>query len=160
MENGVTFAEQIRNAWSRKEVDIRTYSPLTLAYIGDSIYDLVVRTVVVMRGNAPANKLHHYTIRYVNAGAQAMLVDALQPFFTEEEQNILRRGRNAKPYTKAKHATMAEYKKATSLEALMGYLYLQGQEERLLELIRKGMELIEESGKAGNEATYTDTKPE
>lgn len=160
MENGVTFAEQIRQAWGQKEPDLRTYSPLTLAYIGDSIYDLIIRTVVVMRGNAPANKLHHYTIRYVNAGAQAMLVDVLQPLFTEEEQTILRRGRNAKPYTKAKHATMAEYKKATALEALMGYLYLGGQEERLLWLVRKGMELIEESGKAGSRATYTDAKPE
>ena len=65
MENGLTFIQRIREAFEGKEVDIRTYSPLTLAYIGDSIYDLVIRTVVVMRGNAPANKLHHYTIRYV-----------------------------------------------------------------------------------------------
>ena len=61
MENGLTFIQRIREAFEGKEVDIRTYSPLTLAYIGDSIYDLVIRTVVVMRGNAPANKLHHYT---------------------------------------------------------------------------------------------------
>lgn len=143
MENGLTFAQRIREAFEAKEVDIRTYSPLTLAYIGDSIYDLVIRTVVVMRGNAPANKLHHYTIRYVNAAAQAILVDALLPELTEEEQVILRRGRNAKPYTKARHATMAEYKKATALETLMGYLYLTGQEERMLQLIRRGMDIIE-----------------
>ena len=104
MENGLTFIQRIREAFEGKEVDIRTYSPLTLAYIGDSIYDLVIRTVVVMRGNAPANKLHHYTIRYVNATAQALLLDALLPELTEEEQVILKRGRNAKPYTKAKHA--------------------------------------------------------
>ena len=79
MENGLTFIQRIREAFEGKEVDIRTYSPLTLAYIGDSIYDLVIRTVVVMRGNAPANKLHHYTIRYVNATAQALLLDALLP---------------------------------------------------------------------------------
>ena len=144
MENGLTFVQRIRDAFQGNEVDIRTYSPLTLAYIGDSIYELVIRTVVVMRGNAPANKLHHYTIRYVNAQAQALLVDVLEQEFTEEEQVILKRGRNAKPYTKAKHATMSEYKKATALEALMGYLYLTGQEERMLELVQKGMEVIEE----------------
>lgn len=143
MEKSVGMLQLIRDSFQQKEVDIRTYSPLTLAYIGDSIYDLVIRTVVVMRGNAPANKLHHYTIRYVNATAQALLVDALLPELTEEEQVILKRGRNAKPYTKAKHATMAEYKKATALEALMGYLYLTGQEERMLQLIRKGMDILE-----------------
>ena len=86
-------------------------SPVSYTHlIGDSIYDLVIRTVVVMRGNAPANKLHHYTIRYVNATAQALLLDAWLPELIEEEQVILKRVRNAKPYTKAKHATMAEYK--------------------------------------------------
>lgn len=137
MEESLTLAARIRALFQMKEVDIRTYSPLTLAYIGDAIYDLVVRTVIVERGNTSVNRLHHYVIEYVKAPAQAMLSD------TEEEQEILRRGRNAKPYTKARNATMSEYKKATSMEALVGYLYLTGQEERLLMLMKLGMERID-----------------
>lgn len=143
MEESLTLAARIRALFQMKEVDIRTYSPLTLAYIGDAIYDLVVRTVIVERGNTSVNRLHHYVIEYVKAPAQAMLADELLPYLTEEEQEILRRGRNAKPYTKARNATMSEYKKATSMEALVGYLYLTGQEERLLMLMKLGMERIE-----------------
>ena len=148
MEESLTFASKIKELFQLKEVDIRTYSPLTLAYIGDSIYDLVVRTVIVSGGNTSVNKLHHYTIAYVKAPAQAMMAKMLLPYLTEEEQDILRRGKNAKPYTKAKNATMDEYKKATSMEALVGYLYLTGQEERLLELMKLGMELIDAQEKS------------
>lgn len=143
MEESLTFVSKMKDFFQLKEVDIRTYSPLTLAYIGDSIYDLIIRTVIVSRGNTSVNKLHHHTIQYVKAPAQAKIAKALLPYLTEEEQDILRRGRNAKPYTKAKNATMEEYKKATSLEALVGYLYLIGREERLLELMKLGMEWID-----------------
>ena len=141
MEKGIDA--YIREQFDIKEVDIRTYSPLTLAYIGDAIYDLVIRTIVVERGNRSANNLHKKTIGYVKARVQARMADALEEELTEEEASVCRRGRNAKSYTAAKNASIIEYRKATGLEALCGYLYLQGQQERMLELIKKGLEKLE-----------------
>lgn len=143
MEESITILEAIKQSFACSEVDIRTYSPLTLAYIGDAIYDLVIRTIVVERGNRSANNLHKKTIGYVNARVQARMADALEEELTEEEASVCRRGRNAKSYTAAKNASIIEYRKATGLEALCGYLYLQGQQERMLELIKKGLEKLE-----------------
>lgn len=143
MEESITILEAIKQSFACSEVDIRTYSPLTLAYIGDAIYDLVIRTIVVERGNRSANNLHKKTIGYVNARVQARMVDVLEEELTEEEVSVCRRGRNAKSYTTAKNASIIEYRKATGLEALCGYLYLQGQQERMLELIKKGLEKLE-----------------
>ncbi len=139
MEEGVTILQAIKQEFHCKEVDIRTYSPLTLAYIGDAIYDLVIRTIVVERGNTSPNKLHGKTVKYVSAVVQARMIDGLYEELTKEEQDIYRRGRNAKSYTTAKNATVMEYRKATGLEALCGYLYLLGRQERLLELIKKAI---------------------
>ena len=143
MEKSVGMLQLIRDSYQQKEVDIRTYSPLTLAYIGDAVYDLIFRTVVVEQGNAPANKLHNKTVKYVKAPAQARLADAVLERLTPQEEAVYKRGRNAKPYTMAKNATMGEYKKATGLEALVGYLYLTDQMERALELIRLGLADLE-----------------
>lgn len=139
MEESLDFLQQIKDSFGLKEVDIRTYSPLTLAYIGDAVYDLIFRTVVVGKGNTSANKLHNRTVQYVKAPAQAQLIESISDQLTEEESSVYKRGRNAKPYTMAKNATLAEYKKATGLEALVGYLYLQGRMERILELIQMGL---------------------
>ena len=139
MEEGVTILQAIKQEFACKEIDIRTYSPLTLAYIGDAIYDLVIRTIVVERGNTSPNKLHKKTVKYVSAVVQAQLIDGLYEELTKEEQEIYRRGRNAKSYTTAKNASVIEYRKATGLEALCGYLYLQGRQERLLELSKKAI---------------------
>ena len=139
MEESISLFQLIKESFGLKEVDIRTYSPLTLAYIGDAVYDLIFRTAVVEQGNAPANKLHHKTIQYVKAPAQAELIDAIMDVLTPEEEAVYKRGRNAKPYTMAKNATIGEYKKATGLEALIGYLYLTDQMERALELIQIGL---------------------
>lgn len=140
MEESVTILEAIKRNFKCGEIDIRTYSPLALAYIGDAIYDLVIRTIVVERGNTSPNKLHNKTVKYVSAVVQAKLVDGLWEELTQEEQEICRRGRNAKSYTTAKNASVIEYRKATGLEALCGYLYLQGRQERLLSLIKKAIE--------------------
>ncbi len=121
--------------------DIRTYSPLTLAYIGDGIYDLVIRTIVVEQANRPANDLHRITTGYVKAAAQAKMIMALRDELTEEEKEVFRRGRNASPHTVARNASRADYHKATGFEAVMGYLYLTGRPERMLELIKRGIEL-------------------
>ena len=131
----------IKAVFECKDQDVRAYSPLTLAYIGDAIYDLVIRTVVVERANRSANDLHKKTTRYVKAEAQAAMILALSEELTPEEESIFKRGRNAKSHTMAKNASMADYRKATGFEALMGYLYLTGQTERMLYLIKRGIEL-------------------
>lgn len=137
--NGLLDA--IRETFPGKQQDIRTYSPLTLAYIGDAIYDLIIRTVVVERANRPANDLHRMTVRYVSANAQSKIVEALMDRLTEEEQSVYRRGRNAKPHTTAKNASTEDYMKATGFEAVLGYLYLTDSTERALELVKEGIEL-------------------
>lgn len=135
-----SLTEMIRGAFPGKRQDIRSYSPLTLAYMGDAVYDLIIRTAVVERANRPANALHHITIKYVSAGAQARIVTALQEQFTEEEQAVYRRGKNAKPHTTAKNASSEDYMKATGFEAVLGWLYLKNDTKRILELVRKGIE--------------------
>ena len=138
MEESISLLDLIKQSFELKEVDIRAYSPLTLAYIGDCVYDLVIRTVVVERGNEPANKLHKKTVAYVKAQTQASMIEALLPYLTEKEEAVYKRGRNAKSYTSAKNASIGDYRKATGMEALVGYLYLTGQEARIMELIKTG----------------------
>lgn len=133
--------EQIKAVFACKEQDVRAYSPLTLAYMGDAIYELVIRTVVVERANRSANDLHKKTVRYVKAEAQAAMIQALIPELTPDEEAVYKRGRNAKSYTAAKNASLGDYRKATGFEALMGFLYLTGQTDRLLYLVKKGIEL-------------------
>lgn len=139
MEESISLLDLIKQSFELKEVDIRAYSPLTLVYIGDCVYDLVIRTVVVERGNEPANKLHKKTVAYVKAQTQASMIEALLPYLTEEEEAVYKRGRNAKSYTSAKNASIGDYRKATGMEALVGYLYLTGQEARIMELIKTGL---------------------
>lgn len=139
MEESISLLDLIKQSFELKEVDIRAYSPLTLAYIGDCVYDLVIRTVVVERGNEPANKLHKKTVSYVKAQTQTAMIEALLPYLTEEEEAVYKRGRNAKSYTSAKNASIGDYRKATGMEALVGYLYLTGQEARIMELIKTGL---------------------
>ncbi|WP_406544853.1 Mini-ribonuclease 3 [Pseudobutyrivibrio sp.] len=121
--------------------DIRTYSPLTLAYIGDAIFDVVVRSILVNKGNTAVNKLHQRASSVVKAPTQARMAAALMDDFTEEEADWYRRGRNSKPHTKAKNATTMDYLEATGFEAVMGYLYLTGNMDRICELVRRGIEL-------------------
>ena len=137
MEKGLNA--YIREEFQIKEADIRTYSPLTLAYIGDGIFDLVIRSVVVGQGNAKANTLHYRTSHIVKAHTQAEIIHKLLPHLTDEEQAVYRRGRNANSHTMAKNATVSDYRKATGFEALMGYLYLTDQMERMMFLIKKGL---------------------
>lgn len=126
----------IKKAWNLPDTDIKSYSGLALAYIGDAIYDLIIRTYVIEHGNAPVNKLHKQVVTLVKASAQAKLYHTIQDMLTEEEEAIYKRGRNAKSFSSAKNADLIDYRTATGLEALFGYLYLTGQTDRLLELIR------------------------
>ena len=140
MEKGID--SYIKEQFHIQDVDIRTYSPLALAYIGDGIFDLVIRSVVVGKGNTKASQLHYRTSHIVKAQTQAQMIEVLEEELTEEETEIYRRGRNAKSPTMAKNASMADYRKATGFEALMGYLYLSDQFPRVVELTRIAMEKL------------------
>ena len=143
MEKSVTLLENIKKEFQCEEQDIRSYSPLTLAYIGDCIYEIIIRTVVVERGNKSPQSLHKTVTKYVKAETQCELFQVLQDELTEEEMAVMRRGRNAKSFTTAKNASVGDYRKASGLEALFGYLYLTGQTERAVSLLKSGLARIE-----------------
>ena len=136
MEKSVEYLKQL---FDLPEVKVKQYSPLTLAYIGDAAYELVVRTVLVSRANTQVNKLHHAASNLVKAETQSRMIDVLEPHFTPEEEHIYKRGRNAKSYTSAKNASITDYRRATGFEAVMGYLYLKGEFTRMLDLIKLGI---------------------
>lgn len=143
MEEGVNVLEKIKEAFAVKDADIRSYSPLTLAYIGDAVYDLIVRTVVVERANRAASALHKKTSSIVRAKTQSDMIEVLMPKLTEEEAEIYKRGRNAKPHTTAKNASVSDYRRATGFEALVGYLYLTGNFDRVLVLVKEGLAALD-----------------
>lgn len=112
------------------------YSPLVLAYIGDSVYELFTRKKVLAENSSmPAHKLHKENVKYVKAKAQSDAVERIEPVLSEKELSIYKRGRNAKSATVPKNADLADYRRATGFEALLGYLELSGQKERLLEIM-------------------------
>jgi ribonuclease-3 family protein len=126
-----------------KPVDIRTYSPLSLAFIGDGVYELIIRTIIVHQGSVQVHKLNNRSSQWAKATTQCQLAKKIEEYLTEEEYAVFRRGVNAKPHSKAKNASVREYLEATGLEALIGYLYLTGQYERMLYLVKTGMDLME-----------------
>ena len=130
----------LNEQFHREDVDIRTYSPLTLAYIGDAIYDLLIRTLLVEKGNTQVNKLHKRASSLVKAEKQSKMIEILELHFTKEEEQIYKRGRNAKSFTSAKNASIADYRRATGFEAVMGYLYLTGKYHRVIDLVKLGLE--------------------
>ena len=136
METGLS---ELKELFELKDRDLRTYSPLTLAYIGDGVYELVIRTILVKKGNCPVNRLHKKASSLVKAGAQSAIMEVIEEKLTPEELSVYRRGRNAHSPTMAKHATMADYRRATGFEALMGYLYLKEDYTRMLTLVRMGI---------------------
>lgn len=130
------------------EQDLRTYSPLTLAFLGDAVYSLEIRQALVVRGNAHARDLHNAASHLVSAASQAKVYDRLMSDdeLPEEERDILRRGCNAHVSHQAKNASSTDYHKATGLEALFGYLFLKKENERIKELAGLGMELSGDDG--------------
>lgn len=124
--------------------DICSYSPLTLAYIGDAVYELVIRSMILTEGNAPVNKLHKRSSDLVKAETQAKIVKVFldDELLTDDEMRVYKRGRNAQSYTKAKNASMVDYRMATGFEALIGYLYLLEKSDRMMELIGVGISKI------------------
>lgn len=133
----------IREKMELREIDIVDYSPLTLAYIGDGIYEIVIRTIIVDMANKQVNKIHKEAADLVKAQTQAQMIHLLMEHLTEEEVGVYKRGRNAKAITKAKNASMSDYRTATGFEALMGWLYLTNQSDRMFELIKLALKLID-----------------
>jgi len=146
MEKSVEFeiADYIKEVLEMKEVEPEGYSPLTLAYIGDSIYDLIIKTKVISEGNKQVKKLHQETSGMVQASAQSEMMRALQPLLTEEEHAVYRRGRNAKSVSPAKNQSLTDYRRATGFEALMGWLYLKREWKRMADLIKIGLDHLSE----------------
>lgn len=124
-------------------MDVREVNVKTLAYIGDVVYELYIREHVISNSREQVNKLHKKTIKYVSAKAQAKIVEALNNELSDEEKDIIRRGRNAEANTVPKNTDVITYKIATGFEALIGYLYLLKNEERLKYIITKSIEIVE-----------------
>ena len=135
----------IKQNMELEEINIIDYSPLTLAYIGDGIYEVIIRTVIVDEANRQVNKIHKAASNLVKAETQAKMIHFIMDDLTEEEVKIYKRGRNAKAVTRAKNASMSDYRTATGFEALMGWLYLTGQSERMMELIKKCITCVEKA---------------
>ena len=147
MEESITLKDFLgfyKKTMEMGPVDAGTYSPLVLAYIGDAVYELMIRTHVVSHGSMQVNKMHKKSASLVKAQTQAELIKILEPELAPLEHAAYKRGRNAKSVTMAKHATMIDYRMATGFEALMGYLYLTEQFDRLVELAGYGLEKIGE----------------
>ncbi len=145
MEKDITsFNKSLAESFGLPQKDWKQYSPLTLAYIGDAAFDLVIRTIAVSRGDTQTQKLHREVTGFVSAKAQALMGKEVFPELDEEEASVYRRGRNAKPATKAKSATMDEYLEATGFEALIGYLYLNGSYQRMCTIVKKGLDRLGE----------------
>ncbi len=121
------------------DYDVRAYSPLTLAFLGDAVYELIIRTMVVTKANTNPNQLNKQSSGLVKAATQAEMMHIIQEQLTDEELAVYKRGRNAHSATKAKNATVTDYRIATGFEALMGYLYLQGKLSRIIDLVQIGL---------------------
>ena len=133
-----------------QSIDPKTSSPLVLAYIGDCVFDLIIKLMVTGKGNRQVHKLHEETSRYVQASAQSYMMRSIQERLSEEEHAVYRRGRNARSVSPAKNQSITDYRRATGFEALLGYLYLCGAYERLTELVTVGLESMEQRGSGGN----------
>lgn len=144
MEEGVNFLAFYKEIFGLKQADAGTYSPLVLAYIGDAVYELMIRTKIVNNGNMQVNKLHRKSSSLVKAKTQADLIKALKPYLTEEETAVFKRGRNARSATVAKNADMTDYRMATGFEALIGWLFLSERFDRMTELTVIGLKEIGE----------------
>ena len=141
---GFEFDSYMQEVFQMKEVDVNSYSPLTLAYIGDSIYDLIIKSLVINQGNRQVNKLHKETSMYIQASTQSLMMRAMQEELTEEEHAVYKRGRNAKSVSPAKNQSITDYRRATGFEALLGYLYLKKEWKRMLDLVKIGLDSLKE----------------
>ncbi len=152
------FDTCMQEMFQMQEVEAETYSPLALAYIGDCIFDLVIKNLVLNRGNKQVKKLHKETSQIVQASSQSKMMRVLQDELTEEEHQIYKRGRNSKTISPAKNQSVTDYRRATGFEALMGYLYLQRRYERMLELIKMGLDSLDNNEEQSGNENYEESK--
>lgn len=134
------LTEKINEAFGMEIAPLNTYSPQSLAFLGDGVFEIIIRTLVLEYANRQANALHKSKTKIVNAGTQARIIESIMDDLTEEEKSVFRRGKNAKTMSPAKNADIRDYHKATGFEALCGYLYLKGDIDRLISLIKNGLE--------------------
>lgn len=138
------FDSLMQEMFHMQEVDIHIYSPLALAFIGDCIFDLIIKSLVLNQGNKQVQKLHRETSRIVQASSQSQMMREIQEHLTEEEHAVYKRGRNSRTVTPAKNQSVTDYRRATGFEALLGYLYLKKEWKRILELVKIGLDALEE----------------
>ena len=145
MEESIeNIAEIVIREFGIDDLSVDSYSPLVLAYIGDCVFEMYVRLVLISRGNMQVKKYHKDASRIVCAPAQAFMFHVIEEDLSEEEIGIYKRGRNSNPHSKAKNASRHDYMEATGFEALLGYLFLKERYERLTFLIKKSLNAFEE----------------
>jgi len=130
----------MRKDFDIKPMDVLNLNPLVLAYIGDAVYEVYIRTMLVINIKTNVNTLHKMSVKYVKAKSQSDIVHRIADKLTQDEQDVVRRGRNAKSATVPKHAEVTDYRYSTGFEALIGYLYLVNSLERLMEILRISVE--------------------
>lgn len=140
------FFESTANKFDMSEHDVDALPPLVLAYIGDAVYGVYVRTMLIADGGVNVHSLHMKSVEFVSAEAQAENLRRILPGLTFEEQEIVRRGRNSNPATVPKHAEISEYRYATGFESLLGYLFLKKRLKRLTEILNLSVNKIEQEG--------------
>jgi len=133
------FFDTFRDKLNIGELDVRTYSPLSLAYIGDSIYDVLVKLYLVGQGNRSVNQFHKLSKNYIKASEQARILKAIEHMLTEEELKIVKRGRNAKSRSVPKNANLNDYQLATGFECLLGYHMINRDYDRIIECVVEGI---------------------
>ena len=133
--------EAVIKGMNLQETAPKQLSPLVLAYIGDCVYDLVIKTYLLdKKGNMPVNKLNRMASSLVKAETQSKLIGYIEESLTADEEAVYKRGRNAKSYTSAKNASIGDYRRATGFDALMGYLYLGRRYDRMVELVKMALD--------------------
>ena len=137
------------------KIELLQMKPLVLAFVGDCVYELYVRNFLIAEKYRDVNDLHRKSVFFVKAKAQAHILHELEEELTEDEQNFVRRGRNAHPHTVPKNASISDYRYATGFEALLGYLYYSGNNDRLMEILEKSYKII--NTKSGNGETADET---
>lgn len=145
MEESLKLCEYITDVFGLPQTDIKTVSPLTMAFIGDCIFDMIIRTLVIKRGEASVEKMHKACSEYVKAASQMKMFKLVEEELAQEEITAFKRGRNSKPHTTAKSASKSQYLYATGFEAMLGYLYFTDNIPRIVEIVRMGIERIDSS---------------
>lgn len=145
MEEQINSFQYFKEQFQIKHGSPESYSPLALAYIGDAVFDIMVRTTAVSKVNKQVDKYNKDVSRVVCAPSQAKMISAIQDRLTEEEQMIYKRGRNANSHSKARHASWTDYRNATGFEAVLGYLYLKEDFQRLIDVVKMSLDVLEET---------------